>query len=145
MSDYDVEYEKDTLVKRTPKSTTHILQKHLIQVNKTIEDSWDTLTIDFFNQHYLGIKDIIEVDYFGTTIKLNHPSVTLSAKMKYASDNRVGKQYKHFQDIKSIDWIKYFNILKFITPKYIINVDKDKRSKLDKYVFEYKNTEEFKF
>jgi hypothetical protein len=66
--------------------------------------------------------------------------------MKYASDNRVGKQYKHFQDIKSIDWIKYFNILKFITPKYII-VDKDneKWSELDKYVFEYKNTEEFKF
>jgi hypothetical protein len=59
--------------------------------------------------------------------------------MKYASDNRVGKQYKHFQDIKSIDWIKYFNILKFITPKYII-IDKDneKWRELDKYVFEYK-------
>jgi hypothetical protein len=76
--------------------------------------------------------------------------------MKYASDNRVGKQYKHFQDIRSIDWIKYFNILKFITPKYIINVDKDneKWSKLDKYVFEYNSkdkraefggTEEVKF
>jgi hypothetical protein len=139
MSDYDVEYEKDTLVKRTPKSTTHILQKHLIQVNKTIDDDRDILTIDFFNQHYLEIKDIIEVDYFGTTIKLNHPSVTFSAKMKYASDNRVGKQYKHFQDIRSIDWIKYFNILKFITPKFIITVDKDneKWNKLDKYVFEY--------
>jgi hypothetical protein len=133
MSDYDVEYEKDTLVKRTPKSTTHILQKHLIQVNKTIEDSWDTLTIDFFNQHYLGIKDIIEVNYFGTTLKLNHPSVTISAKMKYATDTRVGKQFKHFQDIKTIDWDKYFNIVKYIFPEYVFEKDKNT---LEKYVFD---------
>jgi hypothetical protein len=137
-SDYDEERineidSEEEMIKRTPKSTSHILQKTLIQIQKIDQETMDLITIDFFNHNYLTVKDIIEVNYFGTTLKLNHPSVTISAKMKYATDTRVGKQFKHFQDIKTIDWDKYFNIVKYIFPEYVFEKDKNT---LEKYVFD---------
>jgi hypothetical protein len=38
----------------------------------------------------------------------------LAYKSQYAYDTRVGKQYKHFEDIQKIDWKKYFDIVKHI-------------------------------
>jgi hypothetical protein len=97
--------------------------------------------LDFFNKNYLKKKDWFELDYFGTPIKLTHPSVILAAKMKYATDNRVGKQYKHFQDIQKIDWDKYFKIVKRIQShhKEIKNEGEGYQPfkyVVDKYVFE---------
>lgn len=137
-SDYDEEIMSEIdsegeMVKRTPKSTSHILQKTLIQIQKVDPETFDLITIDFFNHNYLEVKDIVEVNYFGTILKLNHPSVTISAKMKYATDTRVGKQFKHFQDIKTIDWDKYFNIVKHIFPEYSVE---DNKTLLKKYVFD---------
>jgi hypothetical protein len=94
--------------------------------------------VDFFNKNYLKIKDWFELDYFGTTIKITHPSIILAAKMMYGTDTRVGKQYKHFQDIQGIDWDNYFKIVKHIQPliKHIKDeTDKNKEYVLDKYVF----------
>ena len=88
--------------------------------------------VDFFNNNFLKKKDWFELDYFGTPIKITHPSVILSAKMKYATDNRVGKQHKHFQDIKSIDWKEYFKIVKRIQATHTAVENK---YILDKYVF----------
>lgn len=94
--------------------------------------------VDFFNHSYLNKKDWFELDYFGTTLKLTHPSIILSAKMKYATDNRVGKQHKHFQDIKSIDWKEYFKIVKRIQPHHKETKNENGSIKyiLDKYTFE---------
>lgn len=94
--------------------------------------------MDFFNKNYLKKKDWFELDYFGTPIKLTHPSVILAAKMKYATDNRVGKQYKHFQDIQKIDWDKYFKIVKRIQShhKEVKNESGNINYVVDKYVFE---------
>ena len=88
--------------------------------------------VDFFNNNFLKKKDWFELDYFGTPIKITHPSVILSAKMKYATDNRVGKQHKHFQDIKSIDWKEYFKIVKRIQATH---TSVENKYILDKYVF----------
>lgn len=136
-SDYDEErineIDDEEVIKRTPKSTSHILQKTLIQIQKVDQETFDLITIDFFNHNYLEIKDIVEINYFGTTLKLNHPSVTISAKMKYATDIRVKKQFKHFHDIKTIDWNKYFNIVKYIFPEYSVE---DNKTLLKKYVFD---------
>jgi hypothetical protein len=58
--------------------------------------------------------------------------------MKYATDNRVGKQHKHFQDIKSIDWKEYFKIIKRIQPHHKETKNENGSIKyiLDKYAFE---------
>ena len=62
-------------------------------------------------------------------------------------EKRVGKQYKHFQDIKGIDWDNYFKIVKCIQPKNksIKTEQSDgtiyNKYILDKYVFENMNSE----
>lgn len=130
-------------------TTTTSLKKELIMLEvKTnfddiisgADDEWRSkyYKMDFFNKNYLKKKDWFELDYFGTPIKLTHPSVILAAKMKYATDNRVGKQYKHFQDIQKIDWDKYFKIVKRIQShhKEVKNESGNINYVVDKYVFE---------
>lgn len=74
------------------------------------------LTIDLFNHDYIKKRDVVNVFYKTADLKLrmNHPSVTLQYKARYAFDNRVGKSYKHFTDLKEIDWSKYFKIISLI-------------------------------
>jgi hypothetical protein len=135
----------------TPISTTTSLEKELIMLEvKTnfddiisgADDEWRSkyYKMDFFNKNYLKKKDWFELDYFGTTIKITHPSVILSAKMKYATDNRVGKQHKHFQDIKSIDWKEYFKIVKRIQATHTTIENK---YILDKYVFSQETIQDY--
>jgi hypothetical protein len=115
------------------------------------EEVWDEYKekhykVDFFNKDYLEKRDWFELDYFGTPIKLTHPSIIFAAKMKYATDSRVGKQYKHFQDIQNINWDNYFPIVKSIQPHYSIDaLTKDKNGNytyvLEKYIFDIKQTD----
>ena len=82
-------------------------------------EHWDKeYIIDFFNSTYLPKRELVVIDYKGYELRLSHPSYILSHKSKYAYDSRVGKQYKHFQDLQQIDWKKYFGIVKKIEPKY---------------------------
>jgi hypothetical protein len=141
-NDYD---DKDGMPK--PINISDILEKELIllETNPPHND-WDEFVkkyykVDFFNKDYLKKKDWFELDYFGTPIKLTHPSIIFAAKMKYATDNRVGKQYKHFQDIQNINWDNYFPIIKSIQPHYSIDaLIKDKNGNhtytLEKYKFD---------
>jgi len=128
--DYDfiqVNPNEDKTVKTKPVS--HFISKELIQLRKTSTE-WVTpsgdngnieYTVDFFNTQYIKPRDIIHVDYNGTKLKVNHPSITLSHKSRYAYDNRVGKQYKHFKDIGDINWKKYFQIVKSIKSQWVEN------------------------
>ena len=111
-----------------------------IEENKLDEYQEKYYRVDFFNNNFLKRKDWFELDYFGTTIKITHPSVILSAKMKYATDNRVGKQHKHFQDIKSIDWKEYFKIVKRIQATHTTIENK---YILDKYVFSQETIQDY--
>lgn len=80
--------------------------------------------VDFFNHAYLKERDFIPVKYKthnGDTIdiKLTHPSIILAAKAKYAFDVRVGKQFKHWEDLEELFHRKnadrYFRVMKNIT------------------------------
>jgi hypothetical protein len=103
-------------------------------------------TVDFFNKNYLKTRDYFNINYFGTTIKMTHPSITLSAKMLYATDNRVNKQYKHFKDIKDINWSKYFKIIKGIKAKYDTQFNKNKYEEIIKhYFFDHTDTNDLPF
>lgn len=137
-----------------PLNIPDILKKELILLETNIPyinlggDEWNKekkkyYKVDFFNNYYLKKKDWFELDYFGTPIKLTHPSIIFSAKMKYATDSRVGKQYKHFKDIRDINWDNYFPIVKGIQPHYSTDTStKDKNGihtyTLEKYKFETK-------
>jgi hypothetical protein len=122
-----VEHEGDYFEqKNTPKPVQHFLTKDIIQLYKPDPNAqpdgvehWDKeYIIDFFNSTYLPKRELVVIDYKGYELRLSHPSYILSHKSKYAYDNRVGKQYKHFQDLQTIDWKKYFSIVKNIEPKY---------------------------
>ena len=111
-----------------------------IEENKLDEYQEKYYRVDFFNNNFLKKKDWFELNYFETPIKITHPSVILSAKMKYATDNRVGKQHKHFQDIKSIDWKEYFKIVKRIQATHTTIENK---YILDKYVFSQETIQDY--
>jgi hypothetical protein len=154
-SSSDYEEEGDTIKLKSPIKS---LKKDLIRLQhingetklsntptlKDIVDDYDNrnYTVDFFNKNYLKAKDWFELNYFGTTIKITHPSIILAAKMMYGTDTRVGKQYKHFQDIKGMDWDNYFKIVKCIRSKNKSVTAEQSNGTiytkyiLDKYVFE---------
>ena len=129
-NDYNVEmvpHDDETIEQRqTPKSVQHFLTKDIIQLYKFNPNAqpdgiehWDKeFIIDFFNSTYLPKRELVVIDYKGYELRLSHPSYILSHKSKYAYDSRVGKQFKHFQDLQKIDWKKYFAIVKKIEPKY---------------------------
>jgi hypothetical protein len=126
--DYDTTESPDGYkIKGNTKTDKHFAQKELIQLYK-FSTEWVTpsgdngnieYTVDFFNSQYIKPRDIVYVDYNGVKLKVNHPSITLSYKSRYAYDNRVGKQYKHFKDIGDINWKKYFQIVKSIKSQWI--------------------------
>jgi hypothetical protein len=99
------------------KPPSYFLNKELIQLSKgevNVDGMWNLITkIDIFNNHILRAKDSVHIKYKGEyTLRLTHPSIILAYKSQYAYDNRVNKQYKHFEDIQKIDWKKYFPIVK---------------------------------
>jgi hypothetical protein len=126
-NDYNIkntENEEEQI--QMPKPVQHFLTKDIIQLYKPDPNAqpdgnehWDKeYIIDFFNSTYLPKRELVVIDYKGYELRLSHPSYILSHKSKYAYDNRVGKQFKHFQDLQKIDWKKYFSIVKNIEPKY---------------------------
>lgn len=118
------------------KPPTNSLKKDLIILEHfNEEEPTQRFTVDFFNKNYLKTRDYFEINYFGTIIKMTHPSIILSAKMLYATDNRVNKQYKHFKDIKDINWDKYFKIIKGIKAKYDTTFNKNKYEETIKHYF----------
>jgi hypothetical protein len=138
-NDYDFESVQasptgDKIIKT--KSAEHFLTKELIQLSKLDEKGNVLYTIDFFNSQYMKSKDVVEVripfqDNPSSKFPLlvNHPALTISYKARYAYDTRVGKQFKHWEDIEKIDKKKYFKILKKIKSKRIKSTTTDTSSK----------------
>lgn len=122
-SDYDIKIEDvdDNLCReyRKIKSLKHFLEKELIQLFKLNNEGDIDYSVDFFNSSYLPKKEHLIINYKGFDLRLTHPSYILSHKSKYAYDPRVGKQYKHFQDLQQIDWKKYFQITKRFQAKWV--------------------------
>jgi hypothetical protein len=135
-NDYDFESVSASLTEdetiRKTKPAEHFLTKELIQLRKFDENRNVLYTLDFFNSQYIKPKDVIEVripfkeaphTYF--PLRVNHPAITISYKARYAYDTRVGKQFKHWDDIEKIDKKKYFKIIKKIKSKKIKSTTTD--------------------
>ena len=137
-NDYDVEITpvSSTEDKIIIKSIEHFLTKELIQLRKFDENRNVLYTLDFFNSQYIKPKDVVEVripfkdtPYTYFPLRVNHPAITISYKARYAYDTRVGKQFKHWEDIEKIDKKKYFKILKKIKSKRIKSTTTNTSSK----------------
>ena len=92
--------------------------------------------VDFFNHTYLKERDFIPAKYKThngdiVDIKLTHPSIILAAKAKYAFDTRVGKQFKHWEDLEELfhrkNSDKYFRTMKNLHS----NLNKKKENELN--------------
>ena len=138
-NDYDFESVQasptgDKIIKT--KSAEHFLTKELIQLSKLDEKGNVLYTIDFFNSQYMKSKDVVEVRIpfqdnpsSKFPLRVNHPAITISYKARYAYDTRVGKQFKHWEDIEKIDKKKYFQIIKKIKTKQVKSTTTDTSSK----------------
>jgi hypothetical protein len=62
------------------------------------------IKIDIFNDEILRKKDIIEVYFDDFPIRLIHPSITLSYRMRYALDQRSSTSFKYWE--RMIGFIK---------------------------------------
>jgi hypothetical protein len=92
--------------------------------------------VDFFNKDYLTKRDVIPVKYIDHDgnkwdIKLTHPSIILAAKARYAFDTRIGKQFKHWEDLEELFYRKNSDNY-FKTMKDIERVIDDQNRKLER-------------
>ena len=67
-----------------------------VNVNEELAKSVE-IKIDIFNDEMLRKKDIIEIWYDDFLIRLIHPSVTYSYRMRYALDQRGYTTYKYWE------------------------------------------------
>lgn len=67
-----------------------------VSVNEELSKSVE-IKIDIFNDEMLRKKDIIEIWYDDFPIKLIHPSVTYSYRMRYALDQRGSTTFKYWE------------------------------------------------
>jgi hypothetical protein len=128
--DYDIIANEDgNMLSATIKPPSYFLNKELIQLVKgevNVDGMQNIITkIDIFNNYNLKAKNSVHIKYKREyTLRLTHPSIILAYKSQYAYDPRIGKQYKHFEDIQKIDWKKYFPIVKNI--EYVWDEDHKK-------------------
>lgn len=139
-NDYDIETipasPTEDAITRKIKSAEHFLTKELIQLRKFDEKGNILYTLDFFNSQYIKSKDVVEVRIpfqdnpsSKFPLRVNHPAITISYKARYAYDTRVGKQFKHWEDIEKIDKKKYFKIIKKIKSRRVKSTTTDTSSK----------------
>lgn len=156
VNDYDFEETPasptEDAITRKIKSAEYFLTKELIQLRKFDEKGNVLYTIDFFNSQYIKPKDAVEVripfkdtPHTSFNLRINHPAITISYKARYAYDTRVGKQFKHWEDIEKIDKKKYFQIIKKIKSKRVKFTTTDTSStnsyKIKTYFDPYDNLE----
>jgi hypothetical protein len=113
---------------------------HLWQFTKEWGESVDEelsknmfFKMDIFNDEIIRKKDIISVFWDDFEIKMVHPSITLSYRMRYALDSRSSTSYKYWKRMDNFmkDAKPYYNLLnliqKMVMRKYEhnTNVEKD--------------------
>jgi hypothetical protein len=89
--------------------------------------------MDIFNDEIIRKKDIISVFWDDFEVKMVHPSITLSYRMRYALDSRSSTSYKYWKRMDNFmkDAKPYYNLLnliqKMVMRKYEhnTNVEKD--------------------
>ena len=100
---------------------------HMWQLRKSWEEVVDEelgrsrrFKLDIFNDEMIRVKDTIVVHYGDFPIRLVHPSITLSYRMRYALDTRSSTTYKYWLKMKEfMDSAKsYYTNIKAISQMY---------------------------
>lgn len=111
----------------TPVTSKFDPKAHLWQLRKSWEEEVNEdlarsrhFKLDIFNDEMIRKKDIIVVYYGDFPIKLVHPSITLSYRMRYALDTRSSTTYKYWLKMKEfMDNAKsYYTNIKAISQMY---------------------------
>lgn len=76
--------------------------------------------LDIFNDEMIRKKDVIQIYYDEFPIKLVHPSITLSYRMRYALDTRSTTTFKYWEKMKALmDNAKaYYQHIRIISKMY---------------------------
>lgn len=129
---YDFEEDKEPSFD----PNAHLWQfiKEWKEENENGEDKYSHFKLDIFNDEIIRKRDIININYDEFPIKLVHPSITLSYRMRYALDIRSATAFKYWNKMKTfIDDAKpYYNQLRLIskmiarTTEHNANVENDK-------------------
>jgi hypothetical protein len=100
---------------------------HMWQLRKSWEEEVNEelgrsrqFKLDIFNDEMIRVKDTIVVHYGDFPIRLVHPSITLSYRMRYALDTRSSTTYKYWLKMKEfMDSAKsYYTNIKAISQMY---------------------------
>lgn len=111
----------------TPLTNKFDSKAHMWQLRKTWEEEVNedlrrsrSFKLDIFNDEMIRKRDIIVVYYDDFPIKLVHPSITLSYRMRYALDTRSSTTFKYWEKMKSfMDNAKaYYQHIKLISKMY---------------------------
>jgi len=123
-------------------------KEHMWQFTKTWEDEdskkydnlgllvdYNSFKMDIFNDEILRKKDIIIVYYNDSELRLIHPSITLSYRMRYALDPRTSTAFKYWDRMKKFmdDAKPYYNKIRAIYTmiarinEHNINIEGDKK------------------
>jgi hypothetical protein len=111
----------------TPLTNKFDSKAHMWQLRKTWEEEVNEdlgrsrhFKLDIFNDEMIRKRDIIVVYYDDFPIKLVHPSITLSYRMRYALDTRSSTTFKYYEKIKALmDNAKsYYNNIRSISKMY---------------------------
>lgn len=132
---YSWEEEEKRIPKFNPKA-------HMWQLTKEWTEDYNETTaynhifkMDIFSDEMIRKKDIISVFWDDFEVKMVHPSITLSYRMRYALDSRSSTSYKYWKRMD--DFMKnakpYYNLLRLIqkmvmrTHEHNANVEADKQ------------------
>jgi hypothetical protein len=138
------------------------LKAHLWQFSKQWSEPTDNpdinkaifFKLDIFNDEIIRKRDIITVYYDEFPVRLVHPSITLSYRMRYALDVRGTTAFKYWEKMKSLmDNAKsYYNNLRAIQTmnmrihehNFAIENNKDKLARIKNLISRRENSmEEF--
>lgn len=92
------------------------LSKRIFDENNEESDLIDVLKLDIFNDEMLRKRDIITIHYDEFPVKIIHPSITLSYRMRYALDIRSTTTFKYWRKMKEFmdDSKPYYNQIRLI-------------------------------
>jgi hypothetical protein len=111
----------------TPLTNKFDPKAHMWQLRKSWEEVVNEelgrsrqFKLDIFNDEMIRKRDIIIVHYDDFPIKLVHPSITLSYRMRYALDTRSSTTFKYYEKIKALmnNAKSYYNNIRAISKMY---------------------------
>ena len=132
---YSWEEDEKRIPKFNPKSHMWQLYKDWVEKNSEGYEKNMYFKMDIFSDEMIRKKDIINIFWDDFEIKMVHPSITLSYRMRYALDSRSSTSYKYWKRMDAFmkDAKPYYNLLRLIqkmimrTHEHNTNIEDDNK------------------